>query len=121
KLLAEKGLINYAPYDIITLTPEGEQAAKDVVSRHQALSAFFVKILGLDAQAADDSACKLEHAVSSEILVRLTQFVAFVEQCPRAGVQWVEKFNSFCNAGGVSDGCKSCLDDCVKQHRPKEE
>jgi len=33
--LADKELINYAPYDVISLTPSGETAAKDVIRRHE--------------------------------------------------------------------------------------
>ena len=32
RLLSERGLINYAPYDIITLTPKGKKVARDVVN-----------------------------------------------------------------------------------------
>ena len=32
--LSEKGLINYAPYDVITLTDKGNALAEDVVRRH---------------------------------------------------------------------------------------
>ena len=46
--LSEKGLVNYAPYDLITLTAEGEQVAKEVVRRHETLKDFFMKILLLD-------------------------------------------------------------------------
>ena len=35
--LSEKGLINYAPYDLITLTPKGKTVANGVVRRHEAL------------------------------------------------------------------------------------
>ena len=43
--LSEKVLVNYAPYDIITLTAGGEKLAKDIVRRHETLKDFFVKIL----------------------------------------------------------------------------
>ena len=45
RLLSDKGLVNYAPYDIITLTPKGKEIAQNVVRRHKALLDFFVKIL----------------------------------------------------------------------------
>jgi hypothetical protein len=40
RLLAEKGHINYAPYDVITLTPSGETLARDIVRRHEILKDF---------------------------------------------------------------------------------
>src|SRR5210317_1179120 len=62
--LSEKGLINYAPYDIITLTSKGEQVAQDVLKRHRALYSFFRNIIAIDEQEAEKGACKLEHEVS---------------------------------------------------------
>ena len=43
--LSEKGLVNYAPYDIITLTAKGKKLASEIVRRHEALKEFFIKIL----------------------------------------------------------------------------
>jgi len=52
--LSERGLVNYAPYDVITLTDEGTEIAKDVVRRHEVLRDFFVRVLSLDDEEADD-------------------------------------------------------------------
>ncbi len=35
--MAERGLINYAPYDVITLTAKGKAVAEDVIRRHEVL------------------------------------------------------------------------------------
>ena len=48
--LSEKELVNYAPYDVITLTDAGERIALDVVKRHTTLSAFLNKVLGLPTE-----------------------------------------------------------------------
>ena len=45
--LSDKKLINYAPYDVITLTDSGRRIAVDVLKRHETLHAFLVKVLGL--------------------------------------------------------------------------
>ena len=47
--LADRELINYAPYDVITLTDKGQALAEDVVRRHEVLRDFFVKVLTADA------------------------------------------------------------------------
>jgi DtxR family Mn-dependent transcriptional regulator len=88
RVLAHKGLINYAPYDIITLTPEGKRISEQVVRRHKALRDFFVKVLLLEPDLADKAACKMEHGLPVEILVRLTRFVKFLERRPHC----LEKF-----------------------------
>ena len=82
RVLAEKGLINYAPYDIITLTAEGKRVAKNIIQRHKALHDFFVKVLCVNGEIADRAACNMEHALPQEILSRLIQFLKFIERCP---------------------------------------
>ena len=82
RVLGEKGLINYAPYDIITLTAEGKRVSKDIIRRHEALHDFFVKVLSVDGELADRAACDMEHALPPEILDRLTQFLKFIERGP---------------------------------------
>ncbi len=72
--LAERKLINYVPYEAITLTPEGEEIARDVLSRHIALRNFFEKILLIDFDIADDGACKMEHVVSQRIIDRMVRY-----------------------------------------------
>jgi len=94
--MAERGLVNYEPYEVITLTPEGEAAARDVIQRHEGLRDFLIEILGVDAVQADEAACRMEHAMSHEILERLDQFVEFVAECPDGGAERIKKFNDYC-------------------------
>jgi len=95
--LAKRELVNYAPYDLITLTPEGMRIAEDVVRRHETLYKFFVNVLNVDKVEAEEAACKMEHAVSPNILERLVQFVNFVEACPIGGALWDEEERAFIN------------------------
>lgn len=80
RALADKGLINYAPHDVITLTAKGRRISEGVVRRHEALRDFFVKVLSLEIELADTVACSMEHAFPAKILARLTHFVKFVEK-----------------------------------------
>ena len=73
--LADKDMINYVPYDVITLTSKGEKIAKDVIQRHIALRDFFVNILLIDESEAEEAACKMEHGVSKNVLDRLTKYI----------------------------------------------
>jgi len=120
RLLSEKGLINYAPYDIITMTRDGERIARDVTRRHEALKTFFTKILCVDEQEAGDIACRLEHEISPNILKRLKKIVDFIDQCPRAGWQWINEFDSFCRAGKTGEGCEDCIRDCLAEYHKKK-
>lgn len=107
--LSEKGLINYAPYDLITLTPEGTKVAEGVVQRHETLKKFLVNILHIDQNEAQENACKLEHNISQTVLNRLLLFMKFVEECPRFEDHWVKAFEAFSNTGQVQDFCRRCI------------
>ena len=106
--LVERGLINYAPYDLITLTPQGRTVAAEVVRRHQALRDFFVKVLAVDADTAERGACKMEHEIPPAIVERFIQFVQFAETCPRAGAEWMQGFGYYCRTGCRPEDCGRC-------------
>jgi len=82
-VLAKKGLVNYVPYGIVTLTSRGKKVSKGIVQRHEILRDFFVKVLSIDREIADRAACGMEHALPHEILNRLTQFLKFTDRCAR--------------------------------------
>src|SRR5690606_25206423 len=96
KSLAEKELVNYAPYDTITLTPSGEVIAKDVVKRHVTLRKFLGTVLRLPPQEADEGACRMEHCISQPILDRIVKFVDYFEQCPANDIRWDPAAGYFC-------------------------
>jgi DtxR family Mn-dependent transcriptional regulator len=112
--LSEKGLINYAPYDLITLTPDGKSVAEDIVHRHETIKNFLVNVLHIDPSEAEENACKLEHNISPTILHRLISFMKFVEVCPRFEHHWVEAFKIFNETGEIQDTCKLCVSSSEK-------
>jgi DtxR family Mn-dependent transcriptional regulator len=105
--LSEKGLVNYAPYDVVTLTPAGKKAAGSVVERHDTLKDFLVKVLGIDNEMADASACEMEHAVNGVIMDRLLSFIEYVDSCPIGRVKWNDRIGYKCSARGDLK-CKNC-------------
>jgi len=115
--LAQKKLINYAPYDLITLTHKGRNIARDVVRRHEILREFFVKILNVDEKEAEKSACKMEHTVSRTILERFTQFVEFMEACPIGGNRWIKGFGYQCIHGKQKKDCERCINLCLEDQK----
>lgn len=76
--LREKGLINYAPYEAITLTQKGEEHALKVVFRHETLKDFFIEVLKVDITTADEGACKMEHVVSTTIVKRMIKYTKYL-------------------------------------------
>ncbi len=108
--LAERGLVNYEPYGYVTLTADGEAIAKKVLYRHQVLRDFMIKVLSIDPATADDTACRMEHAVPKLVVDRLVAFAEFVENCPDAGAEWVRDFGYRCAKahGQPAAACKRC-------------
>ncbi len=80
QVLAKKKLINYTPYGVITLTKTGEAIAKDVIKRHTGIANFLITVLGIEKEEAELSACKLEHAMSPNILERFLKFIKLVKK-----------------------------------------
>ena len=78
-VLAEKKLINYAPYSPITLTVKGEKIAKSVLEKHEKIAEFFTEILGLDNKEAVEIACKMEHIVTEKVFENMTKLTDFVK------------------------------------------
>ncbi len=117
--LAERGLINYAPYDVITLTADGRKIAEDVVRRHEVLRDFFVKVLAVEYGEADEAACKMEHAIPKTILERFIDFANFVEVCPRGGAKWIAGFRYHCDHGDTQENCEKCISLTLEEVRKK--
>ena len=113
KALTEKKLINYAPYEHITLTKRGQKIALDVVHRHEVLRDFFIKVLALDKLVADSAACKMEHEISREILERFVQFVDFIDSCPRMDIEWINEIGYHCKHETGHKQCVKCMEECL--------
>jgi DtxR family Mn-dependent transcriptional regulator len=95
KSLAEKSLIHYTPYSFITLTAKGKKIAEEITSRHASIKNFLIKILQIDLQTAEETACRMEHVIDANSLERLAMLSDFLSTCPRAGVDWLEEFVAF--------------------------
>lgn len=120
KNLAEKGYINYEPYSYITLTAKGRQWAEEITYRHQALSNFFLNVLQVDAATAEETACRMEHAIDRQTIDQLVRFIDYIFTCPRAGQEWIQAFADFCAAGGRKKAdCERCIQS-IQSHQPRK-
>ncbi|HRU04911.1 MAG TPA: metal-dependent transcriptional regulator [Candidatus Brocadiia bacterium] len=98
RALAGRGLVNYQPYGLVTLTEEGVVAARDIVRRHEALSGFFTCVLGLDEMEAETAACRMEHAVPRRVTDRLIHFGEFLSESEADDGATVKQFQKYCRA-----------------------
>lgn len=71
KTLAESGLVDYAPYAGVRLTPAGRKLAGLVLRRHRLIELFLVKVLGMSWADVHDEAERLEHAASDRLIDRI--------------------------------------------------
>jgi DtxR family Mn-dependent transcriptional regulator len=115
KTLAEKGLINYEPYNYVTLTTLGKKLAAEVVRRHKVLKDFFQNFLRLDAEHADANACRVEHVMDQPAFERMVEFLAFMKECPRTGPDWIDSFERVCRGDTSKENCRQCLNTCMAE------
>ena len=80
--LKRKGLVIHKPYKGVKLTENGRKIASSVLRRHRLAERLLTDILHLDWSQVHDLACKLEHALSPEILKPLEKALGHPKKCP---------------------------------------
>jgi len=113
RALSKRGLINYAPYEVVTLTSEGREIAQDVIRRHTSLKQFFTDVLAIEEALAEEGACKIEHTAPPKIIARMVDFIKFLEACPRGGKDLIAGFANFCQQGQTAGNCAACVSHCL--------
>ena len=113
RALAKKDLINYSPYEAITMTEQGRTIAEDVIFRHNSLKRFFTEVLVISEDTAEEAACKIEHAAPPEVIAQMIGFMKFLQICPRGGAELLKGFAAFCEKGDRSADCSTCLSSCA--------
>jgi DtxR family Mn-dependent transcriptional regulator len=102
--LRDSGFVNYEPYGVISLTESGFSEARRLSETHQVFRRFFVNILGVNQEAANETACRLEHTMSPEVMARFLQFMKFISSDSITEGSWEDAFSSFCKTNNVSPG-----------------
>ena len=122
KTLSDRGFIDYEKHEYLELTEEGLKVGREIERRHNAIKSLLTDILKLDPVIADEEACKMEHGMSSETLVRLTKFIEFVQSCPRTGESWLNYFEAYCQNGIKPEKCEEHMknfkmncDSCISE------
>ena len=87
KKLAKYKLINYEPYGYVTLTPEGKKIAIEVEKRHIFLQDFFFRILKVDEETANRTACQMEHAMDKQTFKKFRNFLNKIDACPHCDIE----------------------------------
>ncbi|MCW4015679.1 MAG: metal-dependent transcriptional regulator [Candidatus Bathyarchaeota archaeon] len=80
--LEKKGLVIHEPYKGVKLTDSGRKIASSILRRHRLAERLLTDFLHLDWSEVHDPACKLEHALSPEILKPLEKALGHPKRCP---------------------------------------
>ena len=91
--LEREGLIVYESYAGATLTPAGEEMARELQRRHRTF-ADLLELLGVAGDTAEIDACQFEHHVSPETLDQLRLFLKFLRETPE-GQRSLSAFREF--------------------------
>lgn len=102
--LGDAELVNYEKYRSVTLTPEGMKIAKRLERIHETLR-WFLKLIGVDEEIADEDACEIEHIVRPETVTKLTQFAEWVKGAPKSPT-WLTHFREYQETGARSSECE---------------
>ncbi len=97
RILKKMDLANYKPYDYITLTKNGRTTAAEIARKHDILKSFFINVLGVEPEAAQQAACKAEHTLGTGIISRLLCFIKFVDQFGGEDCNLSNVFRKFCS------------------------
>lgn len=86
KRLEEAGLAERSSADGVSLTPQGQVAALQLVRRHRLLEVFLERVMGFSWDQVDAEAHRLEHAISSEFEERIERLCGFPSRCPHGNM-----------------------------------
>ncbi|MCG8640494.1 MAG: metal-dependent transcriptional regulator [Desulfobacterales bacterium] len=92
KSLAARNLILYKPYSPIRLTPEGKEVGKRIAHRNFILNEFFGSILQLPEAQAQETACRVEHAVNDDTVFQLGRFILFLKDSGLDMENWPKQY-----------------------------
>jgi len=82
KKLSDKGLINYTPYQGVSLTVAGEKIAVNIIRKHRLWEYFLVEKLDFKWDQVHEMAEEMEHISSNELIDRLDKFMGYPKYDP---------------------------------------
>ena len=103
KSLAEKGLVEYRPYELARLTEAGRKIAREVRYNHRIIKRFLNEVLLIEEDVAGENACRMEHVMDGEVLDRLVCFVRFLESSKQSG-NCLRRFEALVSNGQDEEG-----------------
>lgn len=80
--LKKRGLVKHEPYRGVKLTAKGEKIALKILRRHRLAERLLTDILNAEWSSVHENACKLEHALTEEVITLLEKKLGYPKSCP---------------------------------------
>jgi DtxR family Mn-dependent transcriptional regulator len=80
--LEKHGLVIHKPYRGVKLTETGEKLALSIIRRHRLAERLLTDILAAEWKDVHEDACKLEHALTDEVVELLEKRLGEPKSCP---------------------------------------
>lgn len=80
--LEKHDLVEHEPYRGVKLTAKGEALALHIIRRHRLAERLLTDILDADWSDVHENACKLEHALTEEVITLLEKKLEYPAVCP---------------------------------------
>jgi DtxR family Mn-dependent transcriptional regulator len=80
--LEKHDLVKHEPYKGVKLTRKGERLALDILRRHRLAERLLTDILDFKWSDVHESACKLEHALTKDVIALLEKKLENPKFCP---------------------------------------
>jgi len=80
--LEKEGYVAHEPYKGVKLTEKGLKVAVHVLRRHRLSERLLTDILQVEWNRVHDTACKLEHGITDEIIKPLEKVLGHPKTCP---------------------------------------
>jgi DtxR family Mn-dependent transcriptional regulator len=110
KKLAALGLVELVPYRGVSLTPDGERVAVEVIRHHRLLELYLAETLGIGIDDVHDEADRLEHVLSEELEARIDRALGYPthdphgDPIPDADLNWPGQTAEGADSPGEVDG-----------------
>lgn len=80
--LEKHGLVEHTPYKGVKLTAEGERLALNIIRRHRLAERLLTDLLEADWSDVHETACRLEHVLTEDVLSLLEKRLGYPKFCP---------------------------------------
>jgi DtxR family Mn-dependent transcriptional regulator len=80
--LEKHGMVEHKPYKGVKLTAKGERLALDILRRHRLAERLLTDILNAEWSTVHENACKLEHALTKDVIQLLEKRLGNPKVCP---------------------------------------